>query len=277
MSTEFDHYLNDVFRRENIRYYAAMPFEACHVIRPGLVRKLTFEPRTVILFLIPYYFTETENISRYASGGDYHYYVNNFFSLNTPFLQIHSHGYRYAGFCDHSPIDERHAAAAAGLGIIGDNGLLINQHYGSFTFIAEWLTSAPPELFGFTEPREIGVCEHCGACARACPGKVLPGTSRRKCLSAVTQKKGELTEDEKRLIRENGTAWGCDACQTVCPHNRKIIDEHLCTPVEWFHRSHIPCMTTDILDRMPDEEFLLRPYSFRGREVLARNLKLIGY
>lgn len=275
--TELDFFLHSAFRRENIRHYTAIPFEACRVLHPRMLAKLSFVPRTAIMFLIPYYGTETVNVSRYAAGGDYHHYIKEFFAFSTPLLQLHSHGCHFAGFCDHSPIDERHAAAKAGLGIIGDNGLLINGEHGSFVFIAEWLTDAPPEAFTYTEPMEIGTCEHCGACARACPSGVLPGTTRRRCLSAVTQKKSELTEEEVELIRKNGTAWGCDACQTACPHNKRIIEERKFTPVQWFTRYHIPCMTSEILSHMPDEEYALRPFSFRKREVLERNLKILGY
>ena len=253
-----------------------MSFDACRVINTRLMEKLTFKPRTVVLFLIPYYAKETENISRYASCGDYHYFASNFFRLNTPFLQFQSNGYHFAGFCDHSPIDERHAAATAGLGIIGDNGLLINETYGSFVFIAEWITDAPLDLFSYVEPRNVETCEHCGACVRACPSGNLPQFSKKNCVSAITQKKSDLTEKERELLRKNGSVWGCDACQIVCPHNRKVIEEGLRTPVLFFNCSHIPCMTSEILARMTDEEFSLRPYSYRKREVLERNLKILG-
>ena len=274
---ELDHLLSHIFRRENIRFHAAMSFDACRVTLPHLIDKLTFRPRTVILFLVPYYAGETENISRYAAGDDYHRYTAEFFRLNTPLLQSASNAYHFAGFCDHSPIDERHAAATAGLGVIGDNGLLINEEYGSFVFIAEWLTDAPLDSFAHVEPQEIAGCLHCGACTRACPAGNLPHFSAEKCISAITQKKGELTEEEVDLVRQNGYAWGCDTCQTVCPHNRKIIEEKLATPIPFFCRDRIPCMTRKILSSMSDEEFSRRAYSYRKREVLERNLALLGY
>lgn len=275
--TELDHLLSHIFGRENIRFYAAMSLDACRVTLPRLIDKLTFRPRTVILFLVPYYAGETENISRYAAGGDYHRYTAEFFRLNTPLLQSASSSYHFAGFCDHSPIDERHAAATAGLGVIGDNGLLINEEYGSFTFVAEWLTDAPPDCFTCVAPQEIAGCLHCGACTRACPAGNLPHFSAEKCISAITQKKGDLTEEEIVLMRQNGCAWGCDTCQTACPHNSKIIEEKLVTPISFFCRDQIPCMTRKILSSMSDEEFSLRAYSFRKREVLERNLALLGY
>ncbi len=274
---KLDNLLFDIFGRENIRFYTVMSLDACHVIHPHMIEKLTFQPRTVILFLVPYYVQETENISRYAAGGDYHRYTAEFFRLNTPILQSASNGHHFAGFCDHSPIDERHAAATAGLGMMGDNGLLIHEEYGSFVFIAEWLTDAPPEYFTHAKPREIQACEHCGACARACPAGNLPHFSAEKCVSAITQKKGELTEEEIGLVRQNGCAWGCDTCQTACPHNRKIIEEGIKAPIPFFSRSYTPCMTSDVLSRMSDEEFDQRAYSYRKREVLERNLKLLGY
>lgn len=277
MGTRFDRFLEDIFVRENICCYAVMPFEACRVINSRLLDKLTFAPRTAIIFLVPYLSTETENISCYASGGDYHHYTSEFFRMNTPFLKFHSSGYHFAGFCDHSPIDERHAAATAGLGVIGDNGLLINPDYGSYVFIAEWLTDMPTDSFTCVTPKEIEGCEHCGACARACPSGNLPNFSKRRCVSAMTQKKSALTEEEEELIKKNGSVWGCDTCQTVCPYNIRAIGIDHGTPVQWFKRYQIPCMTSEILSHMSDEEFALRAYSYRKREVLERNLKLLGY
>ena len=274
---ELDWFVQDACFRENICCYAVIEFCHCRVINPRLLAKVPFEPRTAIIFLFPYLASDPKNISRYASGGDYHYYASEFFRMNMPVLRLHSGGHQFVGFCDHSPIDERHAAATAGLGMIGDNGMLIHPQYGSFVFVAEWLTDTPPECFTTVEPQPIKGCDHCGACARACPAANLPEFSRRKCISAITQKKGELTEQEIELLKKGGSVWGCDICQNVCPYNVQLLQERKGTPIRFFGRHQIHCMTTDELSRMSDEEFSLRAYSYRKREVLERNLKLLGY
>lgn len=75
---------------------------------------------------------------------------------------------------------------------------------------------------------------------RRLPGRMLEPDIRRRqaagwetCLSALSQKKGELTGEEARLLREYGVAWGCDACQEACPLNRNVrIDPH-----SWLRRA----------------------------------------
>ena len=134
----------------------------------------------------------------------------------------------FALFADHSPIMEVDAAARAGLGVLGMNGLLLTPGYGSFVFIGELITDADYTLvtgepipdFPADPPR----CEGCGLCVKACPAGCRAG-DRSGCLSALTQKKGDLTPEETAAIVKGGLVWGCDACQLACPHNRAIIEE----------------------------------------------------
>lgn len=266
--------LSRVLGEERIEAIAAMPYAACRVLRPYLVERLApFAPQTAILFLMPYFAGRTENLSCYASALDYHAYMKGLFARVCPKLEEKS-GYRFVGFADHSPIDERHAAAAAGLGLVGDNGLLIHPRYGSFVFIGELLTDAPPAAVGASEPQPAKPCRGCGACARACPSGCLGGNGA-ECLSAITQKKGELTAQEQALVRAGGSVWGCDRCQLVCPHNADAMREENYTPIAFFREKRIPRLTAPMLAAMSEEEFAARAFSFRGREPLLRNLSLL--
>lgn len=58
------------------------------------------------------------------------------------------------------------AAARAGLGVVGDNGLLIHPLYGSYVFIGELVTDLPLKGVG----QEPEGCLHCGRCAAAARG-----------------------------------------------------------------------------------------------------------
>ena len=159
------------------------------------------------------------------------------------------------------------AAAAAGLGIIGWNHLLISEKYSSFIFLGEIVTDLelPSKL------REIGFCENCGICASACPVDL----SVEDCLSALTQKKGTLTAAEEEKILRHGLVWGCDRCQTACPHTQRAIEGGtIYSPIDFFSEKCIPTLTADALEGMSDEDFCTRAYSWRGRETILRNLKL---
>lgn len=267
--------LSDCMAGEHITEYAPLPLALCHIGRAYLLERLPFRPESVLLFLIPYYAGETVNLSRYAAAGDYHAYARALFARVCPVLSEKS-GYSFAGFSDHSPIDERRAAALAGLGMAGKNGLLLSPRYGSFVFIAEFVTDAPAGALGFEGTHPIRPCPGCGACLRACPTGILRGEGD-VCLSALTQKKGTLTPAEEDAVRRGGSVWGCDVCQLVCPVNRRAIDSGAAmTPLAFFRENRIPVLTRDILDGMDDAAFSARAFSFRGRAPLLRNLALLA-
>ena len=269
--------LVDFFRDHKISCYATLPFSACTVTRPYLYEKNGLpSPKSATVFLIPYYTGYGENLSAYAVSRDYHAYASALFSNLYAFTAQAYPRESFLGFADHSPIDEREAAARAGLGVLGKNGLLINEDYSSFVFIAEILSSLPPEALGTaTAVREIAYCHGCGACLSACPTGILDGRGD-KCLSAVTQKKGALDDDEIRLIRENRTAWGCDACQIACPYTKAAIARgSILTPIEFFKEQRVTQLTADIVRQMSDEEFKARAFAWRGRDVLYRNLAIL--
>ena len=173
-------------------------------------------------------------------------------------------------FGDHSPIAERHAALISGLGIAGDSGLLINEKYGTYTFIGDMITDIPSELLGKTEIVSISTCNHCGACRRACPTGILRGEGDC-CLSAITQRKGDLLDREVDLMKKYNTVWGCDICQTACPHNKDPKK----TPLDFFYKERISRLDKELLDKMSKDEFSRRAFAWRGRKTVERNLDLL--
>ena len=269
--------ITDLFAREGITQYAAIPFSACRVTFARLLeRDPTFTPRTALLYLVPYYAGPTDNLSVYAAARDYHLFFKEFGEKLVEVLKtiFPDGGFRIFG--DHSPIDECDAAAKAGLGIIGRNGLLLNPVYGSYVFIGDVLTDVSPEEFPLTRaPAPVKRCENCGLCLSACPTGILRGNSD-VCLSAVTQKKGELTPEEERMILDSGCAWGCDVCQAVCPHARRAVESgDALTTIPFFRENRTTRLTYDLVAGMSDEEFASRAYAWRGRKTLLRNLALL--
>jgi epoxyqueuosine reductase QueG len=262
--------LKQFFDSEKIEYFSVIPYSMTAVTRPDIMARESFVPKSVIIFLVPYYSGDCTNISRYAAARDYHIFIRDITDKMSLFLKDELSDIKCKGYGDHSPIDERDAAAKCSLGVIGDSGLLINEKYGSYVFIAELITDAEPSLFGDFALGEVKYCEHCTACRAACPTGRL-SEPKNPCLSAITQKKGELSEYEKELLQKNCTAWGCDICQMACPHNE---NPHT-TPIKFFCEERITNLTDEVLTRMSDEEFFSRAFSWRGKKVLERNLEVL--
>ncbi len=219
--------------------------------------------KSIIMCIFPYRFPDKEKreLSYYACVNDYHIVVQNVLNEMAAVLKEHYPAYTFAAFTDNSPIPEVHAAARAGLGIVGDNGLLIHPTFGSYVFIGELVTDMPLTPTNAM----VTTCEHCGACATACHGGCLPGKDRTNCVSAISQKKGDLEQHEIQLLRQSGLVWGCDTCSEVCPHNRNAsISPHPCFD------SYIPYL----LDA-DDPRFASRAYAWRGKQVPCRNKELL--
>lgn len=253
----------------NIDTVGSLPLSECNITRTYKLDSKGFTDHcdlSVIILAIPYYtHHETKNISSYCIPRDYHAFACALFSTLIPRLEARFEGHRFIGFADDSPIDERDAAAKAGLGIIGDNGMLITEKYSSYVFLAEIITDAPIER---AEHYSIKRCKGCGACTSSCPKRELG-----ECLSAITQKKGELSSTELDAIRKYGYAFGCDICQEVCPHTLKAIkDGTIYTNIDYFKTDLTPILSADLIEGMSDSEFSSRAYSWRKKDTLLRNI-----
>lgn len=255
----------------NIDTAACVPLESCETVRQYLLDRYGIESGSVVIFAVPY-LTEVSagerNISSYAVSRDYHLFFARLFDEILPTLREAYPENKFAGFTDHSPINEIRAAACAGLGVIGKNHLLITEKYSSYVFLGEIITDA--DLGG--APAEPKFCEGCGKCIRACPAMQSGG----ECLSSLTQKKGTLTASEAEAVIGSGCAWGCDICQEVCPHTARAIREKtIFTPIEFFRVRPTPHLTSEEIEEMDKDAFSERAYSWRGKATIIRNLKLL--
>ena len=263
--------LSEFFSERKIEYYAVLDYADCPVIREGIMDRESFTPRSVIIYLLPYYTGESRNISKYAQSLDYHILLEKINCELANSLFEEYPGAMMKGYGDHSPLAEVYTAAIAGLGVIGENKLLLNEKYGSYVFIGEMITDIPAELIGGKKPSVAGKCIGCGKCVENCPtGALTSGAA--DCLSAITQKKGELTDTEIQLMKRVGTVWGCDECQSVCPYNVSPIP----TPIPFFYEERMPELTTELVDSLSKDEFRARAFSWRGASVIRRNLAALA-
>lgn len=224
-----------------------------------------------VVMLFPY-FTEKEknsNISVYTYAEDYHIIIKRYLEKVAEFIKSKGN-YKTEIYVDVSPYNDIELAYKAGLGVIGENKLLINDKYGTFHFIGYVITDMP---FNTNSPIENS-CMKCNKCINACPTGALKDSDFTKCLSGITQKKGSLSEIEKNLIKENNTAFGCDICQFVCPMNNFKI-----TPLDDFKKDRITSLKKSDFEGLSNKEFREkyknRAFSWRGKQVLIRNLEIL--
>lgn len=164
-------------------------------------------------------------VAQYARGEDYHTVIRDRLGM-----LIHAMRQRFdepfdALACvDTAPIIERELAAAAGIGWIGKNTLVMHESLGSFLFLGEIVTTldlAP----------DAPATDHCGTCTRcleACPTAAFPAPYQMdasRCISYLTiEHRGEI--DPTLAASMGDWVYGCDICQDVCPHNTKAPAGH---------------------------------------------------
>lgn len=263
--------LIDILKQNGAADAAIIKFSDCDITNQKLADRLEFEPKSVVIATVPYYTHHCDlpkSISSYALAFDYHTYLKSIADASIEQAKSIFPEASFSYFGDHSPIDEKKAAAKAGLGVIGRHSLLITEKYSSFVFLFEIIT----DIDCSAEAREIKYCIQCNKCVEACPS-FLKGDG--ECLSSVTQKKAQLSDDEISLISKCGTAWGCDICQTVCPYTEKAIKNGtIYTNSDWFC-SNI-CSTPSESTVNDEQDFSNRAYSWRGKQTILRNIKIIN-
>lgn len=252
-------------------------------------RLLPAHPKSVVCCGFPYAIPEshyqTGNLSRYAQVPDYHAALLPVLQALAEDLAQDFPPYVFVPFLDDSPLQERIYALKAGLGVLGDNGLLISHLYGSWIFLGSLVTDMP---FSASPPLEKTECIHCGRCRKVCPGGALSpkGFQLERCLSHITQKKGVLTAWEIELLRKTGMVWGCDACQSVCPLNvANVLAVTAATQNENGGPNVLPYAAFDAQKFLPatltveqlDQPGLFETSAFawRGEKVIRRNLELV--
>ncbi len=186
----------------------------------------------------------TGRVASYAWGRDYHNFVLKRLRKLQAWLRRVPGLDSYASL-DTRPVYERAWADRAGLGYRGRNACQILPGETSQFFLATLLLPVPL-------PPDAPLGDHCGRCRRcvdACPtAAILPegGLVANRCISYFTIEADGAVPTE---LRPKLGRWlfGCDDCQTVCPHLHPSPD-----PAEETRPRHAWLSLPELLDADDD-------------------------
>ncbi len=208
------------------------------------------------------------NIASYALMRDYHKTIRKMLKSLFAELQRLDPSLQGRSFTDSAPLLEKHLAVAAGLGWIGRQSLLVTPSYGTFVLLGELVISS--EVDRYDEPFVGDGCGECRACVNSCPAHAITDErciDARRCISARTVEMDDFSDEPL-----GGWIFGCDGCQSCCPHNRK-------TPLYTNHnmRPIVTPPTANGWQQMSVEEFDKLTFSTPlRRSSLERIQRLLG-
>ena len=210
------------------RYNADMQYMQRNADKRGDPQLLYPGAKSVISVLLSYKPSRTvegpHKIARYAYGDDYHLVIKRMLFQMITLIKERYPDFNARPFVDTAPISDKRWAAAAGLGWIGRNTLLISPTYGSFCNLGELVSDSPVDAYDSPLPNG---CGSCSLCVKSCPNQALQCVEGRYMLDAAKctayntiENRHDSLPDSQRLA---GYVFGCDICQEVCPHNADTL------------------------------------------------------
>ena len=213
-------------------------------------------------------FSNSDTINNYgklssiAIGTDYHIEITNKLNELVEFIKTLYKDINYKICVDTCDLADRQIAYKAGIGEYGKNNFIISKEFGSALNIGYILIDKDFELDSLMEP--IG-CKSCNLCMDACPTGALTkdGLDAKKCISALTQTKRNLSYYERELI--DNRIYGCDICQKVCPKNKEVESETIeNSSIELFD-------LINLTNKEFKNKFINRAFLWRGNNTIKRN------
>ena len=259
-------------------YHSSLAYLERHAEKRFDPARLVEEARTAVVCVVNYknrfsagYPADWRaKIASYACNRDYHDTIRTMLHRLFEALRAAHPGLTGRAFVDTAPLAEKQLAVEAGLGWIGRQSLLVTPQFGTFVLLGELLLCDEADAYDAPLAGPGTGCGSCRRCMEACPtgAVVAPRTiDTHRCISCHTVERAP-----EASVDLHGWIFGCDACQSVCPHNRS-------TP-QHRNRAFDPCF--DPLDfsparwqRMSEAEFAERfggtPLTRSGLERIRQN------
>lgn len=209
-------------------------------------------------------------VASYACAADYHATIKNMLASMLDALRQAAPGLRGRAFVDTAPLLEKQLAVEAGLGWIGRQSLLVTPRLGTYVLLGELLLDDQADRYD--APFEGTRCGRCRNCIESCPTGAIVAPrviDTARCIACHTIEKEPATE-----IDTDGWIFGCDRCQSCCPHNQKApmhsnpAFDPLFDPL---------AMDADAWLAMDEAEFTARmgatPLTRSGLERIRRNIR----
>lgn len=157
-------------------------------------------------------------LARYTWIQDYHVLVKNMLEKLADNILKTCPSVDYRVTVDSSPISEKRWAIEAGVGCMGKNGLIHNQH-GSFFVIGLLLVDRFCDTYDVSMPKSD--CGSCDICVKSCPVNALETPFRVDARRCVSYHNTEDKLPNYSSLANEEYVFGCDICQEVCPRNKK--------------------------------------------------------
>lgn len=181
------------------------------------------EAKSIIVLALNYYQPEPERgyrIAKYALGDDYHNFMLRRLKRLCRILR-EEYGGEQRPYVDTGPLLEKPIAEAAGLGWQGKSTILIEPKQGTWSFLANIVTTL--ELP--TGEKQKDRCGSCTRCIDVCPTRAITAPYQldaSKCISYLTiEHDGAIPEAYREAIGDR--LYGCDECLDVCPWNKWAV------------------------------------------------------
>lgn len=206
-------------------YQSSLAYMERNVEKRADPRKLVEGARTAVVCAVSYKNRAGEGyppghrtkVASYACAADYHTTIKGMLGRMLDALCASRPDLSGRAFVDTAPLLEKQLAVEAGLGWIGRQSLLVTPRFGTYVLLGELLLTDDADAYD--PPFEGSRCGRCHNCIESCPTGAIVAPKvidTGRCISCHTIEK-ESTEG----IGLDGWIFGCDRCQSCCPHNQK--------------------------------------------------------